>query len=280
MIEVCEQELANRPDLDNVRRQLLVDALEYYHKLIEQRGDDPTAQADLVATQARAQKVLGELTVLQGSGQYHFLAEPSVRDDLRLSDEQRAKVAEVTERLDRRGRDLFRDFHRLSGEERQRRFLDLARASEAEVRAVLTAEQRHRLHQVALQLQGPRAFEDPDVLKALNLTAAQKAQIRSITADAFFGGHCGPPPGPGMGKPPEPHDDPASSAVAKIESLLTKAQAQKWKDLTGERFHGKVRMHPGQPPDGRRGGPGKPPPDGGRGGPDGPPPPAPSRDSP
>jgi serine/threonine protein kinase len=247
VLQLCEQELANRPDLDNVRRQLLVDALEYYHKLIEQRGDDPTAKADLDATRARAEKVLAELTVLQGAGKYHLLDEPAVRDDLRLNDEQRAKVAELADRLHRRGKELFREFHRLSGEERQQGFLNLARASEAEVGAVLKPHQQQRLRQIYLQAQGPRAFEDPDVVSALKLTAGQKARIRSITADAIFGGPDFPPCEPGPGKPPETHENPFAAAVAKIEATLNEDQAREWKKLTGERFQGHLRMHFGPP---------------------------------
>ncbi len=108
---------------------------------------------------------------------------------------------------------------------------------------MLTPGQRQRLHQIDLQVQGPRAFEDPDVMKALDLTAAQKARIHSITADAFFGGPCDP----GPGKLPEARDNPASAAVARIEALLTKTQARKWKELTGAPFHGQVRMHFGPP---------------------------------
>src|SRR5207248_2482108 len=41
LIQVSEQELADRPGMEGVRKRLLRSALAYYQEIIEQRRDDP-----------------------------------------------------------------------------------------------------------------------------------------------------------------------------------------------------------------------------------------------
>src|SRR5262249_17231665 len=49
LIELAEEELADKPHLEGARRRLLMAALAYYEELIEQRRDDPGARKDLDA---------------------------------------------------------------------------------------------------------------------------------------------------------------------------------------------------------------------------------------
>jgi hypothetical protein len=123
----------------------------------------------------------------------------------------------------------FKDFHRLTPDERRQRFLDVARASEAAATAVLTSQELKRLRQIALQVQGPYAFQDAEVITALKLTAEQRQRIRAIETDMFFVG----PPGPR--KPP---DQPLPSPTDRIQAVLTEEQQRRWKELTGEPIKG------------------------------------------
>jgi serine/threonine protein kinase len=252
IVKVCQTELVNRRDLDGLRRQLLEYALVYYQKLIEQRRDDPTAQKELADTRDSVQKILADLAVLQGAlqgeGQFHLLDSPDVLDDLHATGTQRDQIDALLHQQKQQRRDSFNEFHRLSREESDRRFLDLTRASAAAFEKVLTPDQLRRLRQIDLQLQGPRAFEDPQVTTALKLTAAQKEKIRAIQAETF---PCGPggPPGhrsPGDGQGPGERGE---SAVTKIKKLLTDEQAQCWQELTGKPFQGSAPPPFGPPPD-------------------------------
>jgi serine/threonine protein kinase len=250
IVRVCEEELADRPDLDNLRRQLLEDALVYYQKLIEQRHEDPSAQAELAITRDRVQKILDDLAVLQGAGQLHLLDRPDVLDDLRLSEEQQAQIIEQS-RHRRKQWESFSDFGQLSREQLRQRFLDLARDGEAASKRILTSGQLRRLRQIELQLQGPRAFQDPEVTADLKLTAAQKEQIRAIQAEAFPCGPGEPHGGRGRREGRGPREQ-AARAVDKIKELLTEEQARLWQNLTGAPFKDTLRPPgpPGPPPGG------------------------------
>jgi serine/threonine protein kinase len=229
MIQLAEKELVDKPHLDGLRKRLLETALVYYQEFIEQRRDDPDAQAELTATQARVKTILADLAVLQGAGQFYLLSLPAVLDDLCLSGEDRDRLVELASRLDRQRMESFKDFHRLTPDERRQRFLDVARASEAAATAVLTSQELKRLRQIALQVQGPYAFQDAEVITALKLTAEQRQRIRAIETDMFFVG----PPGPR--KPP---DQPLPSPTDRIQAVLTEEQQRRWKELTGEPIKG------------------------------------------
>ncbi len=250
MIQLAQEELADRPHLEGPRKRLLETALVYYQELIEQRRDDPDAQAELAATRAHVQKILDDLVVLQGAGKLFLLKQAAVLQDLQPSEEQRADIAELSRRLDAQSQDKFRAYRQLSPEERQRRFLDLARANEAAVQAILTPGQWTRLKQIALQLQGPSAFREVNIATALKLTADQKERIRAIEAETFFGmpdrRRHGPIPRDAR-TPRESRkarEQALKSASDKILQLLTAEQRRRWQELAGKPFEGEITFRP------------------------------------
>src|SRR5207253_2921942 len=88
LIQVSEQELLDRPDLENLRKRLLETALEYYQEFLKQRGDDPRARDDLEATKQRVEKILADLAVLQGGRQLFLLNNDDVVKDLGATEGQ------------------------------------------------------------------------------------------------------------------------------------------------------------------------------------------------
>src|SRR5262249_17282563 len=62
LIRISE-ELADRPGTEGVRKRLLWSALAYYQEFAEQRRDDPDAQAELLDTTRRIEKILADLAV-------------------------------------------------------------------------------------------------------------------------------------------------------------------------------------------------------------------------
>jgi serine/threonine protein kinase len=240
LINVAQEVLADNPHLHGLRKRLLEAALVYYQEFIEQRRDDPDAQAALRETRDRVKKILSDLAVLQGAGQIFLLLNPAVLDDLRLSEEQRGRVAELKHRADQRW-EAFQGFRRLTPEEQKERFLELARATEADIAAVLNKEQINRLRQIALQSQGTRAFLETEVAAKLQLTVGQRERIRAIEAELSFDRsnghhHADAPPKP---KSPEELRD---AAMVRIRALLTEAQARRWRQMTGEPFRGPLPM--------------------------------------
>jgi serine/threonine protein kinase len=261
MIQIAEQELADKPQLDGLRKRLLESALVYYQEFIKQRHDDPDAQADLVRTQERVKKILADLAVLQGAGQLHLLGQPAVLDDLDLPAEQRKKIEELSRRLDRQRSETFKDFGRLSAEERRKRFLDLAKANDAAVREVLDRHHLERLQQIALQVRGTSAFRDQEVADKLKLTPEQRRTIAAIEAETFF--VFGPPPdgkrpvGPVEVKRPGGPEDfrkaqeqKVKAAKERVLALLTPEQQRRWRELTGKPFTGPVLFLQFGPPPG------------------------------
>jgi hypothetical protein len=257
MIQVCEEELADQPALQGLRVQLLEKALDDYQHFIEQFRDDPTAQAELAEAREKVKEILANLALLRGADRLSRLADPAVLDDLDLAGEQRAKVVGLRQGQDKKRWEAFREFQRLPPDERERRFLELARAGETGLAEILSEQQLVRLRQIDLQLRGLSAFQDPDVVAALKLTAEQRARIRRYEGDVFAGRP--PPGGPRPGRP-EPEEQRRAreererqereramrEAVAKAEAeVLTTGQAARWRELTG-----KPLKRPGPPREG------------------------------
>ena len=249
LIQVSEEELADRPGTERVRKRLLRSALAFYQEIIEQRRADPDAQAELLDTTRRVEKILADLAVLQAAGKLYLLGQTAVHDDLGLDDGQRKNVKELTARLGKRWMESFNDLARLSPAERGRRVVEQARADEAEVNAILTGTQQARLRQIGLQADGPGAFRDPEVAAELGLKPEQRERIRGIEDDAFFSWMrmAGFPPHPG-GAPDPSKDRPANE---RILEALTADQVLRWKEMTGEPFKGSLLPAPppfGPPP--------------------------------
>jgi hypothetical protein len=197
MIQLSEQELADNPMFQGLRQRLLESALSYYQEFIDQRRDDPDAQKELSETRTEVQRILADLAVLQGVGRTLLLRHEPVLDDLALSAERRQKLRAMFDR----GMERIKSFGRLSADDRQQGFLELARAEDAEVNAVLTPKDGRRLRQIELQVKGVAAFREPEVISALKLTAAQRERLRRIEADVYMLAFL--PKGPGFGPPPK-----------------------------------------------------------------------------
>jgi hypothetical protein len=143
--------------------------------------------------------------------------------------------------IDDQTRDELREFDGLTATERRQRFLDVARAKDNAVIQILTRQQFRRYQQLVLQAQGLAAFFDPGVIAALKLTHRQREQLRTIVSEARPPGHERRPALGGPGKPPS--QDPRSPEE-KFHAELTKEQARRWKELTGEPFKGSLRPAP------------------------------------
>ncbi len=280
MFKLCEEELADKPFLDGLRRRLLQDYfLVYYQKLIEQRRDDPEAQAQLSANRERVSEILDNLAELQGVGLYLHLHNPAVVDDLQPRSDQRERIWQLTEKMRQRGGNWFKGLFRLTADQRREQLLRNARETEREAQNILDAEQRKRLRQIDLQFKGPRAFEEADVILALHLDAAQRERIRAIQWESFSrvidDCHLGPPDPPPLGgrpfgpppRGPRPEPPPGMKeqmsppdTVEKIvKNVLHEEQQKTWRELTGKRFERKAEGRPqipfGPHPHGRGGPP-------------------------
>jgi serine/threonine protein kinase len=263
MVRIGDEELADAPHLEAARKRLLEASLAYYQEFIDLRRDDPGAQAELETTRDRVRRILADLAVLQGDRNLLLLDNSDVRDDLKPSDEQRDALRELLQRLSRRRQESFDDFHRLTAEERSRRFVEQAKANKDAVADVLTDQQVERLGQIELQWRGPMALLDSDVASRLKLTFDQRTRIRAVALDVFrpapwFGGPKGPRGGPDRRRLPDPAE--IRAAMEKALAVLTDDQMAQWRQMTGEPYTGpRLMVFPGPlPPPPPFGGPDRP----------------------
>jgi serine/threonine protein kinase len=267
MVKIANEELAQSPPLQELRRRLLEASLVYYQKLLDQQRENHDKQEELASARQRVQQMLSDLAELQGAGQLRLLNQQPVLDDLRATEEQRRQIRTHSEVANKKLRDLFHEYHQLTPDDRQQRFLDLARSNERAAKDILTIQQFTRFKQIVLQLRGPQAFREPAVAEELKLTSEQKEKIRAIEAETFFvmvDGICshGPPEGAKRfgdrhqkwgskwpsDNPPPPHEKRMKMATDRILAILTPAQTQRWREMTGEPFTGALRHGPFGPP--------------------------------
>ena len=306
LFQVSEEELTDKP-FDGARQRILEIVLSHYQDFIEQRRGDPASQAELAAVQAKVKRILHDLTVVQREMHLRLLDNNAVLDDLKLNDVQQAELRELTSAWADERRTFFAEMRDLTEAERQSRIVVIAQSHEQALAKVFTVAQQARFEQLSIQSQGLFAFKNPDVIKALTLTADQRTAVRAIEREMFAdrfrgrgpGGPGGPGPGPGgprgpggpepggpdgpgdprrgepgkrperpagePGKRPERREGepdrpparpeaggpearqpgppreshvPMQQWVAKALALLTPAQLQAWKTLTGEPFAG------------------------------------------
>jgi hypothetical protein len=229
LLHICEDELADRPDLEGVRWRLLDEVRSYYQDFIHQHRNEPALREELEKTRDKVKDILTSLTTLMRSFQYMPLKWPEVQEELQLNAEQRRQLATIDEKWHQVMDEAWRQ--RLPAVEREKRRMDQAQSQQTEVAKILNAAQFDRFRQIALQALGPVAFFDPDVAKELNLTAEQKKQLRTILQGCgpnHFG-HFGPyGPGP----------DNEKRALEQIRRELQPEQWQKWTELIGKPSQG------------------------------------------
>jgi eukaryotic-like serine/threonine-protein kinase len=247
MIEVSENDL-DKPPTQSLQKRLLETALVFYQDFIAQYEGDPNRESELLSVQKRLQKVLEDLAVLEGAGQFILLGEKSVQADLGLDESRKKRIDAITQEFNRQGPALSRSFQDLTPAERREKFLEFARTNERVVKSILNEKQLKRLDQIRLQLQGFTAFGEPEVVSTLKLADSQRQALRQIEGEAFMlmkdGGD--------IADETARHESRGNvlrSAMGKSLALLTPVQLSQWHELIGSPFEGKLSNDlPGVPP--------------------------------
>lgn len=122
---------------------------------------------------------------------------PPVQEELELTDEQKQKLRDWMEQMRTRGEEMgqamrqeFGDDFRQADVPLARRVMTITRVmgqlggmlqeNEAGINRILEADQRKRLTQVALQMEGISALGKPEVSRALNLSPTQSLRIQEL----------------------------------------------------------------------------------------------------
>ena len=259
LTQLGESGLADRPELRQLRRELLEKLLGYYKEFVENHRDDPTTQAELNEAQYRVAAILAEVGSRsdavaayeqfrrgrertpgstpplpffrpRGVGLLALTLQPSVQKELRLTPEV---IATLT---------TFADSRRSSTPGPD----DDAQV-EAKLAEFLPTQQIHRLRQIALQQRGPYSLVEPEVISALNLSETQQSRIREILDDArqriwaMIG----------LGSDPDWRTKSEQfwhDVNERLLAVLSPEQRDIRTELLGEPFHGQIRFRWGNRP--------------------------------
>jgi hypothetical protein len=269
LTQVATDELPNDPGNREARKHLLETALSYYQVFLDNHSGDASIDKELAAAQTRAEAVLAELgatdRMFRVRMSVQLLSQPPVQQELDLMPQQLDLISQLSETLPP---PVPPGQQKSAARTNSTKLVQEADAAEATLDKILSETQAVRLRQISLQEDGPRAFDDPDVIGALGLTNEQAEQIRRIRAS--FGG--GPPRGP-MGRPmqggpdgpggpggPDGPEGPGgprdrdAEIMKQILAELSASQIQTWNRLIGSPFYGRVMMFRG-PGGGPGGGP-------------------------
>jgi Spy/CpxP family protein refolding chaperone len=179
-----------------------------------------------------------------GGGLAMLLGNEGVQKELKLSEEQTAKVKEFAEAQGEKMREAFGggrpDFEKMR--EMQKASTE---AAEKLVKETLKPEQQKRLKQIQLQQGGLMAFASEEVQKGLSLTDEQKEKLKTLGSDMQKdmqelrqGGFS-----------PETMQKTRALTkeyMGKAADMLTDDQKAKWKEMTGEPFEVQMqRRRPG-----------------------------------
>ena len=115
-----------------------------------------------------------------------LLPEPAVKKELKLDAKQTTKIDEVNKALGEQRREAFQGA-RANGifdpEAIAATMAEVQQEGDATINRLLTAAQRKRLNQIALQIMGPLSITSVDIATKLNMSEAQQAAVEQIIED-------------------------------------------------------------------------------------------------
>jgi uncharacterized membrane protein len=176
-----------------------------------------------------------------GGGYAALLGNASVQKELKLDDKQIEKGKELAEKTGEEMRDKMQGLGDLEPQERRAKMMEIM--SEVNASSLKTAgeflkpEQTTRLKQVFNQQRGAMAFSDTEVAKKLNLTDAQKTDIKTIQDEAnqerrAIFQDAGDDREAAMKKMAELN----KTTLTKVEAKLNDEQQKTWKEMLGSPF--------------------------------------------
>lgn len=177
-----------------------------------------------------------------GGGKAMLLMNPDVQQELKLSEDQIAKVKELSQAVFEKLKDKLKDIPK---DELREKFAEIAKAigeeTDKALKDLLKPDQTKRMRQLELQQRGYLAFTDAEVQKELKLADEQKETIKTLTDDARKQGEelfqAKGDPKETMTKFQALRKD----TLEKVMATLKEDQKKSWKELTGEPFEFKFR---------------------------------------
>ena len=189
-----------------------------------------------------------------GLNAVNLINNKQVQDELKLSDEQVAKLRAITQDHWQAIRAAFQEMKGLEPKERQKKLAtkraELTKQARTKILAAIDETQAKRLRQIELQQQGAAALKDKRVADALQLTEEQQTQIKAAfdeqqekTSELFK-------KGAGQGNFRERFAKMAElrkETETKVLDTLNDSQKKRFEELKGKKFELKRRAFQIQP---------------------------------
>lgn len=274
--QVTNEELAAKPELQRLRRQMLHAALDYYQNYIHRHGDSATFPAELAVSYAQVGRIVGELGSKADALDAFVKAKRIFADLVRAHPEVvefRVELSSIENRLfalqgcrpmsllaqqtvqddigltaDQK-RQLKELQERLARQretlpavgpdkERERLFHDAVQDNQQTLAAILSPSQAERLRQIEYQQRGVRAFSDPEVARQLQFTDPQLEKIWEVREALWQYFHANS--GEGADDKPAPETF-MNRMLEQITSLLSAEQRAQWQQMIGPPVRGGLR---------------------------------------
>jgi hypothetical protein len=166
-----------------------------------------------------------------------------VQEEIKLSDEQKEKLAKQLEGMVRDAMQFFQQIDGLKPEEHEKELHSYRQKAQEKLAAflkdTLKAEQLQRLHQLTLQQERPFALGLPEVMKELKLTDEQRKQFMALVQEMQQKIEPLIKEAQTKGNPEEIR--PKAMKIRKeyadkIEAIFTEAQKKRWLEMLGKPF--------------------------------------------
>lgn len=170
-----------------------------------------------------------------GGGMMRLIVNPAVQDEIKLTDDQKDKLATwyegFNEKIEEKSKGIERNRENFAKLMAIR--TEVSENAEKELKDVLKPDQIKRIKQIEFQMMGTRALQNEDVQKELGITDEQKEKFTKIgeeSREAFRDVFSG-------GRPDrEKMQEMMAKQGEKYQEVLTSSQKTKWKEMTGEAF--------------------------------------------
>jgi hypothetical protein len=180
---------------------------------------DPAQQKRMLRAMVTGQGSMGFGGRSSGGLTSMVLRSPALQEELKLTDEQKKQIEDINKQsgdrlneMSRQRQDSRENGERFDFNQMRDTFRNMSQQSQDAILQVLTTEQKKRLNQIALQIEGPTALAKPEIGRQVNLSPSQQQQVQAIVnqftaaleqqRQQMFGGRGGPggqggPGGPG-----------------------------------------------------------------------------------
>jgi hypothetical protein len=159
---------------------------------------------------------------------------PEVQSNLMLSSEQKTKVNEIAEELRDDRRELFQDQGGGNFAALREPMNKLTAESTEKLMAALEEQQKTRLNELFVQVNGAGALADAAIAKSLSLSDAQTQQVNTIVADTLRTLRESRQEGASREERQEAREKATAERDTKLLAVLSDEQKQNFDQMKGE----------------------------------------------